>query len=91
MGTIGTYNRPFTKTKKFHDTIEKRKHSFGKRRFYTLFRPLANGFGSCGIRHDVTLKLGLPTWAECSGIKQQNDVLMQAPWLNIIGVSSIMQ
>ena len=42
-----------------------------------------NGYGRSGIGNGVSLKLSFPTWSTCAGVKEQNDAMMVAPWLNL--------
>ena len=46
-------------------------------------RPRRNGYGRSGIRNDTFMRLSLPSWAENIGEKEQNDIVMYAPWLDI--------
>ena len=60
--------------------------------YYLLLRPPLNGYGKSGIKNDVSIKLSLPTWANCVGIrKEQNDAMMFAPWLNLCQEIDLLQ
>ena len=42
-----------------------------------------------GVRGDVSLNLSLPTWTDIVGEKEQDEVIMFAPWLSIIDESGL--
>jgi len=48
-----------------------------------------NNFGKSGVRGDVSLNLSLPTWTDIVGEKEQDEVIMFAPWLSIIDESGL--